>query len=457
MLLTLSPLLERYSERLPLPVMARALLERQFHGPTLDAWFEEVCDRQYTRELLFSSVFGLMSEVVFRQQPSVRSAYQSAREPLRVSLTAVCDKLTGIEAQTTEALVERSAQQSGELIEGLGGECTALLPGVEVRILDGNCLAGREHRLKETRARRAAPLPGKTLAVLDPARGRIRQVLVSEDGYSQERTLVGEIIDQAQAGELWIADRNFCTATVVFGLADRGAQSLIREHAQWHFVPLEGVGERVGIEGGWACEHRIETTEASTGRVIELRRVCVHLDEPTCDGDKEVYLWTTLPEQRATAAQVAELYRKRWLVETAFQKLTVELRCEVTSLGYPRAALFAFAVAVVVYNTLAVVWAAMRAAHGARVMDEQISTYYVANEMAKAAESLAIMVDAEEWALFTTLSAGAMSAWLLACAGAVELRKYRKAKTLSRPKRPPRPKDSEPHLSTARLLAERKR
>lgn len=54
--LKLSPLLNRYSERLPLPVMSRALLERHFDGPQLDAWFGQVAERQYTRELLFSSM-----------------------------------------------------------------------------------------------------------------------------------------------------------------------------------------------------------------------------------------------------------------------------------------------------------------------------------------------------------------------------------------------------------------
>ena len=169
MALSLSPLLERYSERLPLPVMARALLERHFDGPALDGWFDEVADQQYTRELLFSTVFQLMSEVVFRQQPSVRAAYQRAVEPVEVSLAAVYDKLKGIEPTTIAALVSHSAVQSRELIKALDGERSAILPGIELRVVDGNCLAGREHRLEETRQRRAAPLPGKTLAVLDPA------------------------------------------------------------------------------------------------------------------------------------------------------------------------------------------------------------------------------------------------------------------------------------------------
>ncbi len=51
-MLTLSPLLERFAERTPLPVMARGLLERHLSGPQLDTWFETVAEKQYTRHYL---------------------------------------------------------------------------------------------------------------------------------------------------------------------------------------------------------------------------------------------------------------------------------------------------------------------------------------------------------------------------------------------------------------------
>ena len=43
-----------------------------------------------------------------------------------------------------------------------------------------------------------------------------------------------------------------------------------------------------------------------------------------------------------------------WQIETAFQELTVDLACVVQTWGYPKAALFAFAVAVVCYNAFSV-------------------------------------------------------------------------------------------------------
>ena len=58
------------------------------------------------------------------------------------------------------------------------------------------------------------------------------------------------------------------------------------------------------------------------------------------------------------------LYQKRWTLEAAFNELTLHLRCELNTLGYPKAALFAFCVAVCCYNLLASLKGALRAAHG---------------------------------------------------------------------------------------------
>jgi hypothetical protein len=85
----IAPLLERLSEHFPIPFMARAVLERYFDPERLDAWFETVAQRQYTCRLLFSTLFGLMMQVVSRRQPSVHAAYQGTAQPLGVSMKAV--------------------------------------------------------------------------------------------------------------------------------------------------------------------------------------------------------------------------------------------------------------------------------------------------------------------------------------------------------------------------------
>lgn len=76
-----------------------------------------------------------------------------------------------------------------------------------------------------------------------------------------------------------------------------------------------------------------------------------------------IRLLTNLPSRAFPATKVADLYRRRWTIEGMFQRLESTLHSEVHSLGYPRAALLAFGVAVLAYNVLSVLKAAVQAEH----------------------------------------------------------------------------------------------
>jgi hypothetical protein len=454
----LTPLLERFAEHFPIPTMARALLERSFHPEQLDAWFEPQAEGQYTRKLLFSTLFDLMMQVVTRRQPSVNAAYQGMGESIPVSLKAVYDKLNGLEPKVSAGLVGYSAQQAREVIEALEGERPPRLPGYRIKILDGNALGGRERRLAETRGKRAAPLPGKTLAVLEPALELITHLIAEPDAYTQERALLPELQDAIEAGDLWIMDRNFCVASWIATLHAREAAVLVREHQQIPIRPLEPMRLVATTEYGRLSEQRVTIAGLKKDSPrIEVRRVRLDLNTPTREGETRLTFLTTLPPEVADAAEVAALYRERWTVEKAFLHLTTQLRCELKTLAYPSAALFGFAQAVVAYNALAVIRAALRRTDDAHTIDTQVSGYYLVNEMARVTDSLDALVVPEEWAVFHTLTPQAMAEWLLTTAEQVQLGQYRKH---SRgPKKPAPPRTSEPkktHISVARLLAQRR-
>lgn len=453
----MNPILERFAERTPIPVMARAVLERCLNPQQLDAWFEQVAEAQYTRELLFSSVFEAMTEVVFKPPPSVHAAHQARAEMIGVSVTSLYNKLNGLEPTTTAELVRFAATEAAALIDALGGAKPAPLPGWRVKVLDGNWLEGREHRLKELRTRGAAALPGKSGAVFDPVLELFTDLFPCEDAYTQERALLPAVLETVRAGELWLGDRNFCTCGFIETVVSRAAAVLVREHEGLRFTPLEPMRECGRIATGKAAEQRVRLGPAHELGGLELRRIRIELDEPTRAGETTLYLLTTLALQAASALTLARLYVTRWTIETAFLRLTVELRCEIDPLGYPRAALFGFAVAAVAFNVLAVVKAALRRAHGVERIEQTLSSYYLANEMANVTEALTTVLDPEDWAVFQTLSMAAMAAWLLELASQVNLRKYRKHPR--GPKKPPPKRKHDPqrpHVSVARILTERK-
>src|SRR6202007_967829 len=86
------------------------------------------------------------------------------------------------------------------------------------RILDGNVLAGSEHRVTPLRQWLNACLPGKSLVIYEPGLGLVTDVVLCEDAYTQERALVTQILPRVRAQDLFIADRNFCTTRFVFGI-----------------------------------------------------------------------------------------------------------------------------------------------------------------------------------------------------------------------------------------------
>lgn len=455
-MLKLTPILQRFAERSPFPVMMRALFERCLDPARLDAWFEASAEAQYTRHLLFSSLFDLMTQVVLRQKPSMHAAYQAKGEDLAASVTSVYNKLNGVEADTSSALVRSGADQARALIDALAGARAPILPGAQVRVLDGNCLAGREHRLKETREQSAAPLPGKALAVFDPARELITALYPCEDAYTQERALLAPVLAEVNAGELWIADRNFCTAGFLQGLIDKRADALIRAHDQVRFRPLEPMREIGRITTGAVDEQWVELT-AANAQSLHLRHIRLRLDKPTCDGDQTLYLFSSADPALADACTLAQLYRSRWTLEKAFLHLTTELRCELDTLAYPPAALFGLACAVTAYNVLAVAKAALRAAHGSEAVDA-LSGYHMAIELSNVAGSLDTVLDPQDWAVFHAIPLSEFAAWLQGQAQQMNLRRYRKSGR--GPKKPPPKRHNDPakpHISVARMLAERKK
>ena len=227
----LGTLFEQFLQASPIPVMYRALLERALDPHQLDQLFHDTAQTQRTRELLFSAMVQLMFAVVSKVHPSVRSADLDSLDELMTSLSAVYAKLQGIEPEVCRGFVLDAHDRLEAILRRLdGGILPQPLPGYRARILDGNHLAGTEHRPTPTRTTRAAPLPGQALVVLDPATMLVCDVVPCEDASTQERALIDAVLERVAEGDFWIADRNFCCSRFVFGMVARRGRFLVRQH-----------------------------------------------------------------------------------------------------------------------------------------------------------------------------------------------------------------------------------
>lgn len=448
---------EAFVEKSPVSVMVRGVLERAFEPNRLEALFEKTAAKGYTRDLLFSTLVRLMNEVVLGVSPSVHAAYQDAEEPVGVSVTAVYDKLAGLEPEVSAALVCDSARQLAPVIGYLGGEAPPLLPGYRVLILDGNHLSGSEHRIQELRRMRAAALPGQALVVLDPTWMLIVDVLPWEDAHAQERSLLEQIASRVQPRDLWIDDRNFCTTKFLFGIQRRQGCFLVRQHASTLHGELLGQRRSRGrVPTGRVYEQKVRLHHPQTGESFRARRITVELDQPTREGEKVIHLLTNLPVAAASAKRVAELYRKRWTIEKVFQDLAVALTCEIHTLGYPKAALFGFCLALVAYNAVSLVQAALRSVHGAAKVETEVSWYHLCRHLSKVYTGMMIALPASQWDVFRRLEVPAFATLLRELATRIDLRRFRKHPR--GPKKPPPKKISGvkiSHVATARVLAKR--
>lgn len=449
----LQKMFDQFAKKSPPTVMVQATMAHALSSERVNALFEATAEEQYTRELTFSTLIDLMAPVVCGMHPSVHAAYQRNKEEIATSVTAVYDKLQRIEPAVSEALLRDVTSRLAEVIDAMpGGKRSPLVPGYSVRILDGNCIAASEHRIAELRETSAGPLPGKSLVVLDPERMLGLDIFLCEDGHAQERSLLDSVLERVRERELWIADRNFCTQGFLSGLARQKSCFIIRLHSGLRYEEKGSWREIGATDSGFAMERKVSIEDGERGE-LTLRLVRLNLSTPTRDGEDILYLLTNLPESKADAIKVTELYRHRWLLETAFFHLTKSLGCEINALGYPKAALFAFVVALLAYNILAVTRAALRAKWGETAGDDELSTYYLTDEVASVHRGMMIVLPEETWGRYAKATAEELAAELLTLAGNIKLKQYRKHPR--GPKKPAKPRASDPkhpHVSTKKLL-----
>jgi hypothetical protein len=462
------PLFDRFLAGSPLSVTVRILLENVIKPEMLDELYSEMAIRQYTREILFSSLVKMMTLVSCRIYKSPRAVYREHRKWFRATLKCVYEKLQGIELQVMRELVCFTALKLLTVIRELNGELSPLLRGYRIKILDGNALAATDKRLKVLRNIAAGAMPGKSLVVLDPQAGLAIDVFPCEDGHAQERSLLPLVVETVEAGDLWIEDRNFCTAGFIFGVCDRDGYVLVREHASlpWepplittHYVGRTETGEV--REGEVEIKEEIEVLEdgkiIKKTRTLALRHITIDLDEPTRDGETKVALLSNV--KGVDALTLAELYLKRWTIESLFNVLTTTLNCEQKRLGYPKAALFGFCVTLLAYNLLATVKAALRSVHGEEKVEKEVSLPNVTEHVGRNYEGMMIALPPEKWEVFRSLAPNALATVLRDLAAKVDLEIIRKAPPKKSKRKAPKTKPafdpSHPHVSTARLLAAR--
>lgn len=446
----LKDLVDRCVEKAPISFMMRAAMENVFSAERMDALFDATAERQENRLLLFSTLVDMMGLVACRVHPSMHAAYQKRKAEVGVTAKAVYDKLQRLEPSICRQLVRDTAARMQEIVASLSIPFQPILKGYRERILDGNHLRRSERRIHELSCLNGAPLPGHCAVVLDPRLKLIVDAIPCEDGHAQERTLLPTILETVEAKDLWIADRNYCSLSFLLGIENRRACFVIRHHGSLKNFETVGRPVRIGeTETGVVWQQTIRLPHR--GQQLECRRVTVKLQSATRDGDLEIHLLSNLPA-RVSALKIAEAYRQRWTIETAFQQVAENLEGEIETLGYPRAALFAFCTALVCHNIVSLIMNTLRAVHGEETVDEEVSYYYIADEVAHSFRGLEMALPEDFWIRFQTMTARQLANELKRIAKTINLELYQKHPRGPKKPKPKMNKKQRGHISTARIL-----
>ena len=124
--------------------------------------------------------------------------------------------------------------------------------------------------------------------------------------------------------------------------------------------------------------------------------------------------------------------------------------------GYPKAALFGFCLALMAYNAVAVMKAALRAVHGHETVHQDLSAYYLALEIAQTYDGMMVAIPSPHWSIFRSMNAQQLADVLQELAAHVNLRRYKKHPR--GPKKKPTQRTAYKngdHVSTAKIITKK--
>ena len=424
---------DRFARERPMAVLAMMTVRNIFSDRQIDQIFEQASNSQYTRELRFSLCAKLLGDVALCGASSVNAVYKKYEQSIPVSASAVYQKLQGVEPQVCQSMVAITAAKAAALIGQLSAQRPQPIEGYRLRIVDGNYLAKTQRRIKELRQSSVSALPGMSLALYDYATELIEHLVLSEDGHTNERALMLHMGELLQENDLLMADSLYCTMVMFDTVASKKAKFLIRHHGGLRLREAGALKHGKGrCKTGEVTFQKITTTDGKHYTVITI-----HRDRPTKKGQYEVRLLTNLKVTARLATQLAELYLKRWKIEESFRQLTEYLSCEIKTLGYPKAALLAFSLAVIAYNCLRCLKAALAAHFGQDEVDNKLSMYYVADELKQSLDGVQVAIDEDVWKQFETMNVAELTGCMSDVVKHVYFPRYKKSpKAYKKPKAP---------------------
>lgn len=353
-------------ERLPLADAVFQLLHFVSPPDFLDGLYQRHRGASYERELTFPLFFVLIRDALLSPTDSAHQTFCRAQDDGRLTTTvqAAYGKLARVPLPLSSALLAETTDRLREVFPDATDPLPACLDEFQVFPFDGKKLKFVARRLKPLRGLKGQILGGKLLVVQHAATGLAVALQADPDGEAADNPLVAGAVAQVRrryAGpRLWVGDRLFCDLVQIPLLQADGDHFLLRYQSKVSFhpdparPPVQGVdGRGVPYTEEWGWLGVADRTDRAY-----VRRITLHRPQ----GEPIVVVTDLLDGERYPAADLLEVYLRRWGIEVLFQRVTEVFDLRHLIGATPQATVFQAAFCFVLANVIQAVQGYLAAA-----------------------------------------------------------------------------------------------
>lgn len=386
----------------PLANAALTVWAHLLHPEFLNDFYDRHRGRGYEDLLTFPTLVALTRDALILHKGSALPALQSANEQdaLPTCQEAYYAKLRRIPPELSEAFLEEATARLVPLLLPASPGTDVLPASVnefEVICLDGKQIKRVAKRLKPARGRPGKLIGGKVLVAYLPRTGLAVAMAAERDGEANDIRLMPRAVPGTRARttgpRLWVADRQFCDLNQPALLSEGSDHFLLRRSQKLGFAadPQRPARESTDVRGLRVVEQWGFIGAESQGKRRRYVRQ-IHLVRPGAD---DVYLMTDLlDEARYPAADLLEVYLKRWEIERVFQKIVEVFHLEHLIGSSPEATIFQASFCLVLYNLLQVMRAYMAAGQEELAADE-VSMEKLFDDVTKELTAMVVLFPSE--------------------------------------------------------------
>jgi hypothetical protein len=361
--------------RSPLAGCVLELSDHVFNPGLLAEIYDQHRGRCYEDVLSFDSFLVLMRDALVRYGGSAHKLFveleNTGDHP--VDESNFYRKLGRMPVPVSRALLREGSKRLAELMPAPASVLPKCFDDFEVVIGDGKKIKDAAKRLAPTRGFSGSLIGAKALVAIDARTGLALAMSDSLDGLTNDVPLVPELMQQL----IQVIDRPILSVwDRQFGEPKTMRMFMVR--------PGDVFVTRVKETLTFAAESCVKTIDSQGRRVIDEVGFCGHgktrmpvrrvrLIRP---GEDDVILVTNLIDAKIySAADLLELYAKRWGIEQIFQQVTETFSLQHLIGSAPKAVLLQFSFCLLLYNMMQVIKAYV--AQDGAVLITLISMHYL--------------------------------------------------------------------------------